>query len=226
MDMFEYIRLTNADWYTANPIDQMSDEELAPYAQQAGLTVQELRQLAKQPQVTMTCPLCGRPSTHLVRCKGCGGGAWGGEFEMAHGEQARARIRQALKKALEEDGERGNFTAEQIEHAVRQAYQWGGCMVCPECWRHTLPRDAYLTCPLKLLADETLEPAQLPTGLMFVLISSPENEAEAVKSWFLGAWNHWLDFWNTVADPAERQAIAGWRSLILEEFGRKVAKTE
>lgn len=41
---FEYIRRSNADFYTASPLEQMSEEELIKLAQQVGMTVWQLRE--------------------------------------------------------------------------------------------------------------------------------------------------------------------------------------
>lgn len=80
MNFFESLRRANIDFYTAHPLEQFSDAELEQLAQQQGLTVAELKTQMTTPQVEMTCPLCGKASTHLTMCKGCGGDAWG--FEL------------------------------------------------------------------------------------------------------------------------------------------------
>lgn len=71
-EWFEYMRRANADWYTANPLEQLSEEDLARLADEAGMTVEELREHITKPHVEMTCPLCDQPSIHLVNCTGCG----------------------------------------------------------------------------------------------------------------------------------------------------------
>ena len=56
-EMFEYIRRTNADFYTANPLEQMSETELLQLAKEAGMTLEELHEHINKPHVEMTCPI-------------------------------------------------------------------------------------------------------------------------------------------------------------------------
>jgi hypothetical protein len=66
IQFFEYIRWANADFYTAHPLEQLSEAELAHLAEQNGLTVAELQAQMTTPSEQLTCPLCGQPATHLV----------------------------------------------------------------------------------------------------------------------------------------------------------------
>ena len=43
LPFFEEMRWANADWYTASPLEQMSDEKLAKLAKDADMTIEELR---------------------------------------------------------------------------------------------------------------------------------------------------------------------------------------
>jgi hypothetical protein len=124
IQFFEYIRWANAEFYTAHPLEQLSEAELAHLAQQHGLTVEDLRAQLTTPSEQLTCPLCGQPSTHLVNCHGCGGDAFGGEWVLAHGEDLHQRLRAGLKTALDQPPD---FSPAQIEAAIGHAYQWGGC---------------------------------------------------------------------------------------------------
>ena len=56
MDLFTTMRWNNADWYTANPLLTMTDEQLAGLSEQAGMSVEELRRHMSTPHSEMTCP--------------------------------------------------------------------------------------------------------------------------------------------------------------------------
>jgi hypothetical protein len=149
MNFFESMRRANADFYTANPMEFLSEEQLQELAEHNGMTVAEFKQHLSTPHVEMTCPLCGRASTHVVMCKGCGGDSWGYELELAHGEDAVQRLWDGLAITLQTQPKppEVELTPDQVQHAVKHAYQSGGCLVCADCWHHTLPADAYVTCP-------------------------------------------------------------------------------
>jgi hypothetical protein len=191
LPFFEEIRWANADWYTANPLEQMSEDKLAELAKDANMTVEELRQHLATPHVEATCPLCGQPQTHLVGCKGCGRESWGWEFEEVYGQDARLQLRERLQAVLNDAEKLAEklppneqrpafsgqaFSGEQVQYAARKAYGYGSCMICAECWRHTLPGEAYLTCPLKLLSERVLEPHRLPQSLLMAIIFSRSEE--------------------------------------------------
>lgn len=213
-EFFEYIRRSNADLYTANPLENLDDKSKAALAAELNMTPEQFQEYMRTPHDRMTCPLCGRPSTHLVGCKGCGGDAWGGEAEMVWGDDFRDSLRIRLQQAVKPIKD---VKPAQIEHAAEHAWTYGGCMVCPECWHNTLPAEAYATCPLKLLADRTLEPSHLPFGLMFAMQNKAgeDERAEAAREWLKAAWIHWTDAWNTVADPEQRKRVWRWRHHLL-----------
>ena len=215
MEFFEDMRRAHADWYTANPLEQLSDEKLGELANETGMTIEELQEYIKQPHIEMTCPLCGQAQTHLTTCKGCGGDAWGGEWEIAHGEDFREPLQERLQAAV---SQLDFVSEEQVAHAAKHAYSWGGCLICRECWHNTLPVRAYETCPIKLLGDRALEPEGVPIGLFYVLMNTQGDEnqrKEAVRNWLTGGWTHWVETWNTVVGPA-REQVAQWRGRILE----------
>jgi hypothetical protein len=217
MNIFEDMRRANEDWYTANPLDRLTDEELQPYADEAGITVEELRAQSKIPTIEMTCPLCGLPSTHLVGCKGCGGDAWSEEFHevfLETGGDFADPIREHLREFLAICA-----TDEQIEHALPRAWNIGGCMVCPECWRNTLPTSAFYTCPLYLVANRQLYPDQLPTDLMMHIHQTKETALgdtpeRAFQTWWQTVQGHWLEHWNTRTGEEHGQ-VGKWRAAIL-----------
>lgn len=227
-DWFEDIRRKNADWYTAHPLAGKSDDELKDLAERVGMTPAELLEHINTPHLEMTCPLCGRPATHLVGCKGCGGGAWGGEWVLAHGEAVHQRLRARFKAALTDPdllaemdrklGDEGpRFSREQVNYAARHAYAWGGCTICSECWHHTLPVSAYQTCPLNLLAERTLDD-RLPAFLYLVLLGGGDKQAsrQALAAAIEAAWRRWIETWNTVVDEGQRRDVALWRHLLLK----------
>ena len=211
--IFEEMRRANADWYTASPLETLGEEELADLARQAGMTLDALRRHLATPHIEMTCPLCGRPQTHLIGCKGCGGGAWGREFEAAHGAGAADQLRQHLRTLLARaDG----FSQNKVQHAANHAYVWDGCMLCVDCWHNTLPYDAYLTCPLNLVSERRLHPLHLPQGLLLRvahLETRPEREG-AIRQWLEETWRRWTEIWNTVPEGPERRAVAEWRGAL------------
>ena len=223
-EMFEYTRRANADFYTANPLEQMSDDDLAALAKSAEMTVEELRDYMNKPHIEMTCPLCGRASTHLTMCKGCGGDAWGGELVLGFGEGIHSELRQAYKAALltRFGGKPATVRQEAIEYATKNAYSWGGCMVCVECWHNTLPAEAFRTCPIKLIADKTLypDPGQVLhrfPSLLFALqgVKDAEERKRLVADWMKATFDYWTELWNTVP-PEERKDVAVWRGTLLE----------
>lgn len=205
--LFELFRRTHADWYTAGPLASLDEAHLARLAVDTGMTLDQLRKHLQRPHVEMTCPLCGQASTHLVLCKGCGGDAWGWEFEMAHGEMAVDELRKVLRETLIG----AEFDAEAVGHAVRHAYSMGGCMICPTCWHHTLPHDACYTCPLVLFSERTLEgEGYVPTAYLLALI-----QGQCRETWAKAVRARWCEHWNTV--EAGQEAVARWRGTILEE---------
>jgi hypothetical protein len=215
--IFEEMRRANADWDTASPLETLNEEELVRLAEEAGMSVEELCHHLATPHVEMSCPLCGRPSTHLIGCKGCGGDAWGWEFEEAHGEEARDQLRQHLRKLLLVANE---VMPDQVEHALKHAFAWGGCMVCNECWHNTLPYDAYLSCPLNLLADRRLRPGYSPKGTYWLpqgplILELREEREAAIQCWLEATWQRWTQVWNTAPAGPERDAIKEWRGALL-----------
>jgi hypothetical protein len=221
LSFFEEIRRRNADFYTAHPLTRLDDEAIVKLAADCGLTVEELRHQMVTPGVANTCALCGRPQTHLIGCKGCGGGAWGGEFEEAYGQEAAQQIRVRLREALSQvEG----VSPEQAQVAAKNACAWGGCMVCEMCWHNTLPTSAYESCPIRLFAYRTVEPGWLPFPLVWAtLLSQKQGEAGSrrrVAEWLEGIWAYWTEVWNTVPTGPEREAVAKWRAAILEAASR------
>jgi len=179
-------------------------------AGQAGMTVEDLRKHLYTSHIEMTCPLCGRPQTHLVGCKGCGGDAWGYECEMVHGEGFKDQLRQHLRLALiQAEG----TTPEQGEHAVRHAYALGGCMVCADCWRDTsLEWEAYATCPLYLVSEVVLGwlGSDRPRVFQSLLLRLLEAEARSDRDLQQGVINQWVaDVWTRWVVGAHRQWLSG-----------------
>ena len=214
MNIFEDMRRANTDFYVAHPLTFLEKEQLAALAEAHGMTVDELKAHLMQPRIESTCPLCGRPSTHLVQCKGCGGGSWGFEMEEAYGHDVIERLRQGLTVTLQTAGQTVAVTWEerQIQHAVQHAYQMSGCMVCPACWEHTLAYDAYQHCPLFLLTERITAHSSIPFQSMLAALISGEQPAVWVKRIF----RHWCEIWNTAyATEAEKTAIATWRATLL-----------
>jgi hypothetical protein len=151
----------------------------------------------------------------VVLCKGCGGDSWSYDLELAHGEDAMQRLRDGLAVTLQTQPRptEVKLNPEQVQHAVRHAYQLGGCMVCADCWHHTLPSDAYTICPLYLHARRILNTdRQLPFPSLYMAVLNGEQPHAWVRRIFM----HWTQIWNTAGEmPAETQAIAAWRSLLL-----------
>jgi hypothetical protein len=218
LPIFEEMRRANADFYTANPLENLNDEQLVALAEQAGMTIEELRLHLTTPHIEMSCPLCGRPQTHLVGCKGCGGDAWGWEWEECYGEDAANRVRQRLREFL---ARAEGVTQNQVHQAVKHAYTWGGCQVCVECWHNTLPGEHFLTCPLNLAAERALNPGRrLPNVLLLAVLYEEtalhlqEKRQAAGREWLEATWLRWVEHWNT-APEAERPAVAEWRAALL-----------
>lgn len=232
MQLFEYNRWAKSDWYTANPLEQLSPEQLADLAAQQNMTVDELKRLMTTPHATMTCPLCGQASTHLVQCKGCGGGSWSYDLEMAHGEDAIERLRQGLSVTLSTTPTGGEPLAkEAVQHAVSHAYQHSGCMVCTACWQHTLRSDIYTTCPLYLHSARILNTDR---SIPFQALLLAVLDGEKAHDWVRRVFAYWTQHWNTRGEtPEEKKAIAYWRAALLhgalgkpEEFLRQSVSAE
>ena len=228
-EMFEDMRRANEDFYTVNPLTNLDEETLARLAAESGMTVEELRKQMNTPHIEMTCPLCGQPSTHLVNCKGCGGDAFGGEFVLAYGEDVHARMKATFKAALTNEAHRAEMqeqfgmlpeiSLEQVDYATNHAYAWGGCMICANCWHHTLPVQAYQTCPINLLGNQAIDetPTWAVVDIMMQFNRDEEEERNAAVMEFIRAsWARWTVIWNTVADQEERLAVAFWRHLLLK----------
>ena len=219
---FEELYRSNASWYTDHPLAKMSDDELAALIQQYNLemTVAELRQQITTPSVTMTCALCGQPQTHLMNCKGCGGDAWGSEFLFAYGDEAPAELRQVILNALQG----APFDENQARHGANSAYQFGGCMVCAECWHHTLPTQTYTICPLYIFYERATGNSRVPAFALPLLYSGPkdpEARKQAIRAELERIQAYWLDTWNTVTDADRRSQVAEWRGrLLLAAFGK------
>jgi hypothetical protein len=213
VDIFTQMRWDNADWYTASPLAALSDDQLSEMARSAGMTVEEMRRYLSTPHVEMTCPLCGRPQTHLTSCKGCGGDAWGWDWQEAHGEDAADQVRGYLRASL---SEADDAAGEQLQHASKHAYHLGGCMVCAECWRNVVVQpDANLTCPVALVAGRVLEAHAIPPGMFLAVIAAADRE-RAAGEWLEGIWARWTETWNTVPDGGEREAVTAWRAALLK----------
>jgi hypothetical protein len=56
MDLFTTIRWNHAGWYTANPLETMTDEQLTRLAGQVGMTLDDLRRYMVTPHLEATCP--------------------------------------------------------------------------------------------------------------------------------------------------------------------------
>lgn len=233
MNFFESMRRANTDFYTANPLEFLSDDQLQELAEQNGMTVAELKQSMSTPHQEMTCPLCGRPSTHVVMCKGCGGDSWGFELELAHGEDAIQRLRDGLAVTLQSRPQPAavEWQPDQVQHAAQHAYQGGGCMVCADCWHHTLPADAYAICPLYLHSERILKSdLRVPFQSLFLAVLNGEQPRDWVQRVFI----HWTQSWNTAGEtPDAAQTIAAWRATLLhgalgrpEEFLRRAVDVE
>lgn len=215
MSLFESIRRANIDFYTASPLEFLSQQQLEDLAQREGTTVEELREYLSQPHPEMTCPLCGRASTHLVGCKGCGGDAFGFDMEQVYGADATTNLRDALAVTLHAKGESQEveWQEDQIHYAVEHAYQLGGCMICATCFHHTLPYDAFQTCPIYLHHERTLETTR---SIPFQALLRALLNGEQARAWVARVFQHWCEIWNTGYSSAEeKQAIAAWRATIL-----------
>jgi hypothetical protein len=204
MDLFEEMRRQNADWYTQNPIERMSDEEIQEVIDAFGLetTVQEMRAFAQETKLTATCLLCGRPSTHLIGCKGCGGGAWQTDFEFTFGDDAASRLRTWLREAMQGDP----FDDQGVEYACENAYRPSGCMVCETCWHHMLPGDVFRICPVYRFFEFSRSRLRGEADFLFPFDSADQYDSVLI---------YWTDTWNTVSDDQERALIALWRERML-----------
>lgn len=209
---FDDIYWDNRDFHTQHPLEQMPPEKLAELAQKLGLTVEEMLVEARRPKVFMTCVLCGQPSAFLTNCKGCGGGAWGWEFEAACGggaAQRRQRVRATCLEAAGHDPER-------VQHATGHAYQRGGCLICAACWTHTVQPNTYMICPLYLLDERlTAQEQQRPLLHHALFLQDSARTVEAVLIWVQDIYHYWCQTWNTETDPDRRSQIAAWRETLL-----------
>lgn len=210
-DFFETVRRQNIDALTCHPLERLAEDELARLADKMSLTVAQLKAQQFERSVLLTCPLCGQPSTHLVGCKGCGGGCWGFEFVESFGVEARSRLKQKLSEVV-----KNIAPADAIEHAAKNAYNFGGCMVCPTCFHHTLPTSAFQTCPLYLLYEFAL--TGISASLLIALHNqrTDEETQQASVKWIANVARHWCEAWNTAVDTTEREKIARWRVTILQ----------
>lgn len=210
-DYFETVRRQNIDAMTCHPFEQLPAEELDRLASKMNLTVAQLKAQQHERSVVLTCPLCGQPSTHLVGCKGCGGNCWGFEFEELFGVKARATLKKKLAGVV-----KGIADADAIEHAAKNAYTFGGCMVCPTCFYHTLPTSAFQTCPIYLLHEFVL--VGTSASLLIALYNQRTDEEiqQASVKWINSVARYWCEAWNTAIDTTEREKIARWRVAILQ----------
>lgn len=215
MQLFDRMRLIQAEWYTRGagfplgraPFTLFDDAKLTELATMAGLTLAEFKQQIVTPHLTMTCPLCGRPQTHLINCKGCGGDAWGWEFQLAHGEAIIPRLRQIYRQAARLSSPQAIAPActsdDQLTHAEAKTYHWGGCMLCADCWQQTAPWEAYHTCPINLLHQKaTYGYACSATISLDLMLDAAKLAAAIHKEWIQSA------------DPP----IAEWRCAILNHL--------
>ena len=210
---FDDIYWDNRDFHTVHPLEQMPPEKIVELAQKMGLTVEEMLAEAQRPKASLTCILCGQPSAFLTGCKGCGGGAWGWEFEAACGQGAARRRQQVLATYLEAAGHH----PERVQHAIEHAYQMGGCLICPACWTHTVQPNAYMICPLYLLDERlTAKEQQRPLLNQALFLQNITRTVDAVLDWVKGIYHYWCRTWNTEADPEKRSQIAAWRQTLLE----------
>lgn len=162
------------------------------------------------PPLDMRCPLCGQASTQMFGCKGCGGDAWGWEFEALYGEEAVAELRAHLSQTLTAAG----MELEGVGHATRHSYVLGGCLLCADCWRHLLaapvrPLRSSDTCPLLFLGERWLEgEGWMPTAYLPAL-------------WAGQTWDEWsaaVEAAWCVPDETiqtEWEAVAHWRRTLL-----------
>lgn len=229
LPLFEEMRWRMADVVTANPADLFEEETLREMAAVVGKTPEEFVAYLREEKESMTCPLCGRPSSHLIGCKGCGGGAFA-ELEFVHGEGTLGQIRQSLISDLgrirdryighAEEGEVWPFDDGRVKYAVANAYQCGGCSLCSICWYHTIPMNAYLTCPLQLYSVAFLSLDRLPVSLLqFLLDAKSKKEwGVVIVDWTRMVWDRWIVSWNTVSGEEVQEAVAAWRACLLGAF--------
>lgn len=234
LPMFEELRWEIADLVTANPADVIEEQMLQEMADAVGKTLDEFIAYLREEKESMTCPLCGRPASHLIGCKGCGGGAWT-EHEFMHGEGVLSQIRQALVSDLgrvrdrhlqkADEGEVWPFDDERVKYATGNAYNHGGCSICATCWYHTIPTDAYQTCPLQLYGEAFFSsPVWLPmSALQFVIgIKDDGERKQGLHDWFSMVWERWVVSWNTVEGEEAQEDVAAWRGSLLGAFSMRL----
>jgi hypothetical protein len=182
-----------------HPLERMSEGELRAFARRVGMSVESLRRQAGQPHVSMTCPLCGRASSHLIQCQGCGDEAWGLDLALSYGEEAVTILRTAFAQTLARTG----WDSEAIQHAADHAYYPGGCLLCAECRQQTNAPGICYTCPLFLLSEHHLaEPDGLPSGYYLAMLrGQPHSEWTATL----------LHQWTENQPPT----VAQWRTSLL-----------
>lgn len=217
---FDLIRAFTVDRVIRNPILEMKPDQLERLATAAGVSVEELRELAQTPKAETSCAACGRPSTHLIGCKGCGTHAFTDELDPEEDRQFRQRgvnklghvIRYTPPDPEAPEAPAEAFTEEAIRQRIRRAFNPGGCMVCPDCYRQMITPEAWRFCPLRLVWDHSQDP-RLPAGN--VSVWPPEGATPA--EWRDALIYHWTDDWNPVADPdsAEWRAVAEWRRRMI-----------
>lgn len=188
-----------------HPLERMSEAELRAFARRVGMSVEGLRNQTRQPHVSMTCPLCGRASSHLVQCSGCGDEAWGVDLALSYGDEAVTNLRSALAQTLTGDG----WGAEAVDHGVAHAYYAGGCLLCAECRQATGEPGICYTCPLFLFSEQHLEePDGLPSGYYLAMLrGQPHSE------WTAAVLRQW-----TQDQPP---TVAQWRTTLLMGTGEK-----
>jgi len=215
---FTEMRLRHRGFYTDLPI-----EAIRQYIESLDLSPEEkVQALASigQPSVKMTCPVCGQPSTHLVLCKGCGGGSfehlldWDeetGEPDYSLLEEVQAAFREAMSRF-----------GEAAEHAAKRVYHHGGCMVCEHCWDGALIN--WSECPVRLFEDaqEWFLWASVRLGALLREEGVDPRSEEGLRQLALlldGEVAHlrfrWCEGWNWGETEEQREAIAGWREALL-----------
>ena len=135
--------------------------------------------------------------------------------------QAANRLRAHTRPALRALG----FPEEQITHGLKHAWQWGGCMICAECWHHTLPAEAYQICPLNLISEGRFNPRAWPTFLwpVFEALHAEPDEAKRhtlIATELARVSVHWLDTWNTVSEAEAHAQVVRWRTGLLMAYHR------
>lgn len=210
--IFDELKRQNANWYTANPILAMDEKKRQQLADKLHITVDQLMSQAITPSFDSTCPLCGRPQTHLSDCKGCGSGAFSGwDFSEAYDDRdanvepiygtARKRIRAALKDTLT------TKFGELAEYANKNTYD---CMVCADCWRQTIAESAtFYICPLKLFSDRIVAGS---IGEVFIISAGWMVDGDHIEA----SYKRWIgDIWSTWIENQDK-TVADWRATIVE----------